>query len=424
VVTITVGGADGGTINYETDKNTPIPLDGDDFSSSFMDITKSSLSYVRFTLPSPSLGKLYYNYTSSSQYGSVVSSYTSYYTDAYPYLSNITFVPAADYFGPVTISYDAYNLYGNSYAGVLLINIRQVTAGSVTIETDKNTPIGLNSDDLGFAFASETGSALQAVSFTPPADSYGRLYLGYTSSESYSSEVTASSKYYKTSSPLLSDVTFVPRTGFVGTVTIAYKGYTSSGKSYDGELHINVTDPEPFLDMGPNYAWAHDAVTYLYKNQIVAGTPERLFLPGANMTRGNLILMVSRAYDLGEGTADNFTDVAPGSYYYKAIGAAKALGIAQGSGGKFNPDADISRQDAMVIVLRLLSVIGKKPEAGSASDLSLFADVSDISDYALETVSSLVKAGVIAGGSDGRLHPKDSISRAEMAVILYRILTM
>jgi hypothetical protein len=59
---------------------------------------------------------------------------------------------------------------------------------------------------------------------------------------------------------------------------------------------------------------------------------------------------------------------------------------------------------------------------GTASDLLEYADADEISSYAVEAVATLVKAGVISG-SDGSLNPKNMISRAEMAIMLYRVLT-
>ena len=51
--------------------------------------------------------------------------------------------------------------------------------------------------------------------------------------------------------------------------------------------------------------------------------------------------------------AGNFTDVTAGSYYAEALAHAKALGIATAEAdGSFRPNDPVTRQDAMVFLLR------------------------------------------------------------------------
>lgn len=133
--------------------------------------------------------------------------------------------------------------------------------------------------------------------------------------------------------------------------------------------------------------------------------------------------MLSRAFDLESDFSDNFPDVEENSYYYNAIGKAKKLGIAKGSHGKFNPKSALSRQDAMVLIVRALEVSGIDLPDGSDGDLQVFKDKHNISDYAEAAFKTLVKAGIIKG-SNKFLNPNSSVSRAEIAVILYRVLTM
>ena len=108
------------------------------------------------------------------------------------------------------------------------------------------------------------------------------------------------------------------------------------------------------------------------------------------------------------------------SYYYDAIGAAKALGIAQGAYGLFNPAESLSREDAMVLIDRAIKVTGRKTLPAS-SDVSRFGDRSKIASYATGSVGTLVKAGVIKGYDDGNFAPKGLLTRAEMAVVLYNV---
>lgn len=409
-----------GLVAYKTSRLEPVTFSASDFSTAFYDEMGSAVRYVKFSPPSSSYGRLYYDYSSSDSYGSSVSYTTKYYVSTYPYLSRVTFVPNSSFEGSVSIDCTAYDADGEAYEGTVMITVTGSDCGAVKYQTLMNVPVTLDPDDFSTVFSEETGYTLSYVKFSLPDLSYGQLYYGYASDSQYTSKVSASTKYYRTASPLLSNVTFVPKESFSGTVTIGYTGYTSSGKSYAGELVIDVA--RPFSDMVSGYSWADTAVSYLYNNNIVTGSGGR-FYPGKSMSRGDFMLMVYRAFGLSVSGSGNFSDVNYGSYYYDAIAAAKSLGIARGNGGHFCPDSDISRQDAMVVILRTLEVLGKNPALGTASDLAGYADADEISSYAVEAVATLVKAGVITG-SGGALKPKSMISRAEMAVILYRVLTL
>ena len=61
---------------------------------------------------------------------------------------------------------------------------------------------------------------------------------------------------------------------------------------------------------------------------------------------------------------------------------------------------------------------------GSESDLTAFSDAAQVSAYARSAVAALVRLGVVQGDEAGRLNPGSNITRAEMAVILHRVLTL
>jgi len=122
--------------------------------------------------------------------------------------------------------------------------------------------------------------------------------------------------------------------------------------------------------------------------------------------------------------AASFEDVTPGSYYSTAIQTARALGIAQGSYNKFYPNDPITREDAMVMVLRAVNITGKTIPCGDVSSLSKYSDGSSISDYSKSAVAALIKAGIITGSDDNRIYPKGNLTRAQTSAIIYRIKNM
>lgn len=418
-IKITVNGTQNGAVTYETNSLTPLTFSAADFIAAFTRKSGNPLSYVRFTPPNTSYGTLFYGYNPQSSYNTPVQPASYYYTTQ---LSTVTFVPNTDFSGALAISYTAVDTSGYAFTDTLLITVKSSDIGTITYDTDINAPVVFNSDDFNAAFLNKTGSSLHYVTFTLPPSSSGALYLGYASPSSYVSAVTAAGKYYRSFSPLLSDITFVPRAGFYGTVTISYTAYTTANTAYRGKIIISVGMTTPFTDITAPYAWAKEAVAYLYRNGVVLGTGDGKFNPANNISRGDFVLMVANAFSLTNSGTGNFPDVPSGSYYYDAIAAAKALGIVSGAGGKFSPGAGLTRQDAMVIIINTLDAVGKPLNPGSMSDLYGFSDASQVTDYAVSSVGALVRAGLISG-SNGKLNPKSMISRAEMAVILYNVLT-
>ena len=114
-------------------------------------------------------------------------------------------------------------------------------------------------------------------------------------------------------------------------------------------------------------------------------------------------------------------DVEKDKYYTSAISAAKNLGIISGDAqGNFNPEASLTRQDAMVILKNTLEKTGIK---FNEKVVNSYQDSDNIADYAVNSVSALTNSNVVYG-VDGNLLPNDTISRAEVAVLLYRSLML
>ena len=425
---ITVG-TDDSVIVYTTAKNTPVTFDRADFYEVCENETGQTLSYVKFsTLPTSTYGTLYYNYTSASAYDSKVAASTKYYYASSAYLSKVTFVPYTNYTGTVTLIYTAYNTDGDAFYGTIKITVGDSgTAGTISYTTQANKALTFKLTDFDNACDVLTGESLASVKFTLPSSYYGTLYYNYTSAASYGSYVTASTLYYSSASPYLSKVSFVPYSGYSGTVSIAYTGYNASGDVYTGTVKITVAAASSysdyFTDVDSSYSWAGDAIDYLYEKGIVTGTGNSQFNPGGYVTRADFMLMLFRAFNLKATINGNFSDVAGSSYYYNAVGVAKALGIAQGTGGYFYPKAEITRQDAMVLIIRTLDVKDISIVLGSASDISSYTDSGKVSGYALDAVAALVKKGIVQG-SGSMINPLKYIKRAEVAVILYRVLSM
>ncbi|GMX60774.1 hypothetical protein Elgi_07700 [Paenibacillus elgii] len=182
-----------------------------------------------------------------------------------------------------------------------------------------------------------------------------------------------------------------------------------------------VPAANPFRDVTESYSWASEAIAVLASKGIIQGTSDTTFEPGQSITRADFITLLVRALGMKGDSDSNFSDVNPSDYYYQAIGIAKKLGITDGVGdNKFNPKEKISRQDLMVLTARALDVSKKLEIRGAAADLASYSDKSAVASYATNSVAAMVKAGIVEGNGSG-LNPQGQATRAETAVILYRI---
>ena len=180
----------------------------------------------------------------------------------------------------------------------------------------------------------------------------------------------------------------------------------------------------PFLDMTGH--WASAYTTYLYDSGVVQGVAAQggfLFQPDQNITRGEFALMVARwmGLDLSAyaGVELPFADLDTiPAWCLDAMKAMYAEGILQGSldNGVLmgRATASISRAEAMTILGRI------QGQGYLRADLS-FTDAGQVAAWALPYVESLVGQGIISG-YDNLLRPNDSVTRGEVAKMLYSML--
>ncbi len=183
------------------------------------------------------------------------------------------------------------------------------------------------------------------------------------------------------------------------------------------ELGTPSTETARFVDLG-NHAWAADSINALADKGIIKGTSETTFSPAANITRADFAILLVRAFELKSENVENFSDVSDSDYFAKELAIARNCGIVNGIGdNKFAPKNSITRQDMMVIVYRALMKMGTELEADEVST----PDFSEVSDYAKDAVSALVNADLV-NGKNGLIDPLANTTRAEVAVLLRRIL--
>lgn len=204
-----------------------------------------ALSYVRFTPPSSSAGTLYYNYTSSGKYDSLVNANTRYYYSRTPKLDDLTFVPSYGRVEPVSISFVGYGTSGKSFDGTVTIYYRESDGGKdvISYAVTSGQAIPFEPADFNSLCRDITGQDLSRVVFQYLPDSWqGTLYYNYDSGSSTGTKVTTKTNLYRSGSPRLSSTAFAPRSDFTGTVDLEFTGYSINNDRFTGTVQIKVDE--------------------------------------------------------------------------------------------------------------------------------------------------------------------------------------
>ncbi len=176
--------------------------------------------------------------------------------------------------------------------------------------------------------------------------------------------------------------------------------------------------PSAELTDVPQDAWYHTAVDFMVMHELMLGVDEGRFAPESTMTRAQFVTVLYRI--AGEPETDGthgFTDVADGMWYTDAIAWAVQSGVVNGIGDdKFDPDGYVTREQIATILFRYT-----KSEPVTQDKLSAFPDADKASSYAVDALNWAVAEGLI-NGSDGKLLPGETATRAQAAAILTRFL--
>ena len=223
-------------------------------------------------------------------------------------------------------------------------------------------------------------------------------------------------------------------TGGTGSTTNRNNSTTVVGWDSQPQTELNYE----FDDMN-NYEWAENAVDFLYKKGVINGKGNNKFAPEDNIKREEFVVMaVNLFYTSEQYKSVDFADVKKNMWYSDKIAVAYQKKIINGiSDEMFGIGTEITRQDASVVCSRIaadLYELAQESEETSNSDelhggifeytdidTDPFNDFEDVSDYAKEPVKRMFKAGIINGMPNGNFMPENNMSRAEAAVMLYRL---
>lgn len=178
----------------------------------------------------------------------------------------------------------------------------------------------------------------------------------------------------------------------------------------------------PFTDIADN-AWYADAVRYVYKHGLMAGTSATTFAPDVTTSRSMIATILWRmAGSPVVNYAMTYTDVAQGQWYSEAVRWATSEGIVGGYGnGLFGTNDPITREQFAAMLYRFAQEQGYDVSIGENTNILSYTDVADLSEYAIPATQWAVGAGIINGTGDGStLTPQGQATRAQAAVMLMR----
>lgn len=161
----------------------------------------------------------------------------------------------------------------------------------------------------------------------------------------------------------------------------------------------------PFTDVSANN-WFYDGVKYAYENGLMNGTSSNAFSPNANTTRGMIVTILARV----EGVNTNGTP-----WYAAGQKWAMDNGISDGT----NMPGVITREQLATILYRYAKQKGY--DVSKSAALTGFSDADKVSGYAFDAMQWAV-AEELLKGSNGKLDPQGSATRAQVATILMRFM--
>ncbi|MBQ8004010.1 MAG: S-layer homology domain-containing protein, partial [Oscillospiraceae bacterium] len=171
--------------------------------------------------------------------------------------------------------------------------------------------------------------------------------------------------------------------------------------------------------------WFYNCVMTLADRNIISGMGNGIFAPQKNISRAQLATILANLANANlSDTETPFADVPADAWYAKAVSWAYTNGIVNGiTENTFAPDANVSRQDMAVMIMRYADNVAKVTLVESNAP-SEFADDTSIATYAKEAVYKMQRAGIIGGKPGNLFDAKEYANRAEASKMIYVLLNL
>lgn len=182
-----------------------------------------------------------------------------------------------------------------------------------------------------------------------------------------------------------------------------------------------ATEPaQAFTDVSKQ-DYFYDAVNWAVEKEITSGVSKDVFAPNRDCTRADFVTFLWRA--AGKPVVNspmNFSDVKEDAYYAEAVRWAASLGIVTGlSKNTFGAANAVTREQAVTMLWRFAKQQGFDTTQGGMA-IREYNDYDSLSEYAREAMAWAVNTEILKG-SNNRLLPDASCTRAQLVTLLYRL---
>lgn len=223
--------------------------------------------------------------------------------------------------------------------------------------------------------------------------------------------------------PVTSSVYMVPTS--VGSTTgngdFQYSGSSSGSVSSGGgaggatatvPAGSEVVAPKTEFTDVTNH-WAKEYILALSEKGIVSKAQS--FRPDDSISRAEVLAMLLRS--TGETLSNynsSYEDVKAEDWFADYVQTALDTGVVS-SAENFRPKDSVTREETAKIIANMLKL--------SANNEAEFTDRYLVSAWATDYVNAVWEAGIFKGDQNGNFNPRGMLSRAEMATVIYRLLS-
>jgi VCBS repeat-containing protein len=201
--------------------------------------------------------------------------------------------------------------------------------------------------------------------------------------------------------------------------------YYAKINSLTNSTYSVVYNPVIFADVVSH--WAKDAINDMGSRMVVTGIGSGIYEPERSITRAEFAAIIARALGLAQGMDESaFGDVSLTDWFNGYVDTATLYNLITGYDSvSFAPNDTITREQAMTILARAMKLTGLNVSLTDSEVSALLANYTDaglVSDYAKAGAAACIKTGVVSGTTAATISPKDDVTRAEVAVMVQRLL--